>query len=399
MKKLGLKGAVILFVFAFCLMTGVCLREADAASAKLSMSNVTLDVKSSFTLTLNRANGNVTWKSSDTKIAKAAGSSNKAVVTAGTRTGTAVITAKDSKGTYKCKIKVVKMSLSSSKLRIPTYGTGSLTLKNADGLSVKFKSSDSSIVRIKSTAKNRASLGASGKTGTCTVTATLRNKKYVCKVTVYDDSVRGSWSGSRFYKSDGSLARSGVYKINGSNYVFDSNGNLVVNRWVPINGWWYHGDSRGQTVVNGWSNLKGPGGDGYWYNYSYYHGSRLYFDEKGRWDMRKCSRFSWNAVYRVVNKYRELPTGNKIQEGVYRLTPKAGKTGYYQWIMHDSDKYDDCRPIYAVKGTIYIQFGEPYSIQVKDLDFEFVRDQAEAAKAYTRHVIGWIGDTQVMYPQ
>ena len=128
----------------------------------------------------------VTWKSSDTKIAKVSSSGKVTGVKAGTATITASI--KLGSKTYKttCKITVLTPSIKLSKSKATVYTKESLTLKatvKPSGTKVTWKSSDTKIAKVSSSGKVTGV-----KAGTATITASIKlgSKTYkaTCKITV-----------------------------------------------------------------------------------------------------------------------------------------------------------------------------------------------------------------------
>ncbi len=379
---------------------GMTATAATAAQTALNKKSIVLDVKQKQKITLKNASGTIVWKSGNTAVAKVKGSGKNALITAGTKTGKTTITATVGGKSYKCSVNVYKFALSSKKLNLKSGKKATLTLKNASKASITWKSSKPEVVEILKVNKNKVRLQAGTKTGSAKVTAKVGSKTYTCTVKVKLNSIAGSWSGSQFIKSNGTVLSGGAYPIGNSYYVFDENGYLVTEGWHNINGYWYYANSQGKTTAGGWADVSDMTSTEYWANYTYYH-DKKYFDSEGRWDMRKANKVVWDEVYEVVTARREDCKSDQQPQGVYVLTPKKGKTGYYQWIMKDSVKFDDNRPIYAVKSKVYVAFGAPYSIQLKDIELSVAEDSDPmVSKVLNRvsHVVGWVGSKTIMYP-
>ena len=379
---------------------GMTATAATAAKTALNKKSVVLDVKQTQKITLKNASGTIVWKSGNTAVAKVKGSGKNAVITAGSKAGKTTVTATVGGKSYKCSVNVYKFALSSKKLNLKSGKKATLTLKNASKASITWKSSKPEIVEILKINKNKVRLQAGAKAGTSKVTAKVGKKTYTCSVKVKLNSVAGSWSGKQFIKSNGTALSGGAYPIGNSYYVFDDNGYRTGQGWHSINGYWYYSDSEGKTAAGSWAEVPDNTQDAYWTNYTYYH-DKKYFDSEGRWDMRKSSKVVWDTVYDVVTLPRESCNEHQQPQGVYVLEPKKGKTGYYQWIMNNSVKHDDNRPIYAVKKKVYVAFGAPYSIQLKDIELSVAKDgDPMISKVINRvsHPIGYIGNQVIMYP-
>lgn len=153
--------------------------SVEAASVKLNKTSVTLIKGKKYTLAMIGTNQKVSWSSSNTSIATV---SKKGVVTAKDK-GVTIINAKVAGKTYKCKVKVEVPKISKTKL-VLLKGTKSTLKISGTTLSVKWKSSDSSIATVSKkgvvTAKDK---------GVTTVKATVCGKSYTCKVKVETPSL------------------------------------------------------------------------------------------------------------------------------------------------------------------------------------------------------------------
>lgn len=171
---------------------------------KVTLNKTTASVVKGKTLTLtatvtptNATNKNVTWKSSNTKIATVDGNGKVTAVAAGTATITC--TAADGSGkSATCKITVTNPAVKVTKLRMNKTSVDLLkgktvqlkvtvTPSNATNKAVTWTSSNKRIATVTSNGLVKAV-----RTGTVTITAKAKDgsgKKVTCKINVYADSV------------------------------------------------------------------------------------------------------------------------------------------------------------------------------------------------------------------
>lgn len=171
---------------------------------KVTLNKTTASVVKGKTLTLtatvtptNATNKNVTWKSSNTKIATVDGNGKVTAVAAGTATITCTAKADKSKSAT-CKItvtnpavKVTKLSMNKTSVDLLKGKTVQLkvtvTPSNATNKAVTWTSSNKKIATVTSNGLVKA-VG----TGTVTITAKAKDgsgKKVTCRINVYADSV------------------------------------------------------------------------------------------------------------------------------------------------------------------------------------------------------------------
>lgn len=160
----------------------------------LNVSSKKLNVGEKYTLkaTVSPSNASVksvTWKSSDTSVAKV--SSSGKITAVGKGTATITCTTKDGKVKDKCKVtvktvKVKSLKLSESTLRLMVGDSDRLTATikptNATNKNVTWKSSNTAVAKVSSKGK----VTGMGR-GTATITCTTKDGKFkkTCKVTVY----------------------------------------------------------------------------------------------------------------------------------------------------------------------------------------------------------------------
>lgn len=171
---------------------------------KVTLNKTTASVVKGKTLTLtatvtptNATNKNVTWKSSNTKIATVDGNGKVTAVAAGTATITCTAKADKSKSAT-CKITVTNPAVKVTKLRMNKTSVDLLkgktvqlkvtvTPSNATNKAVTWTSSNKKIATVTSNGLVKAV-----RTGTVTITAKAKDgsgKKVTCKINVYADSV------------------------------------------------------------------------------------------------------------------------------------------------------------------------------------------------------------------
>jgi uncharacterized protein YjdB len=150
------------------------VNASSNTTVSLNKTSATIYVDNSITLKLAGTNKSAVWSTTNSGVATV---NSKGKVTA-KKAGTATITAKVNGKSYRCKIKVKNVVLSTNKITLK-FGK-STTLKLQGGTIKSVKSSKPSVATINKSGKVTAK-----KTGSTTLTVTsTKNKKYTCKVTV-----------------------------------------------------------------------------------------------------------------------------------------------------------------------------------------------------------------------
>jgi len=144
------------------------------AAVKISSNKATLIKGQKKQLRIKGTKKTVKWSSTRKKVAEV---TPKGTVKAKSK-GQAVIAGKIGKKTYRCKITVEEPKLNKRELRLKETQTGQLKLTRTSG-KVKWKSSRGSVATVNS--KGFVKAKASGST---IISATVRGKKYSCKVVV-----------------------------------------------------------------------------------------------------------------------------------------------------------------------------------------------------------------------
>lgn len=169
MKK-ARKLLVLLTVLAMCLMVAV----PASAAVKISAKNMTLIKGQSKTLKITGTKNKVKWSSSKKSVAAV---TSKGKVTAKGK-GTATITAKVDKKKYTCKVKVETPKLSKTSLTVAQGKTATLKLSGTTQ-KITWTSSNTKIATVTSKGVVKGI-----KSGSCTITATVSEKKYTCAVKI-----------------------------------------------------------------------------------------------------------------------------------------------------------------------------------------------------------------------
>ena len=148
--------------------------QAEAATVKLNKTKATVYIGSTTTLKVTGTSKEAKWSSSNKKVATV---DNKGVVTP-KKEGTATITAKVGKKSYKCEVTVKKPYLNATKKTIYIGTPYTLKLKGTSIASVK-----SSNTKVATISKNGKVTGKKEGSATITLKGT-DGKSYKCKVTV-----------------------------------------------------------------------------------------------------------------------------------------------------------------------------------------------------------------------
>ena len=167
---------LLALISAVILMTTMLIPafQASAASVKLNKTKIVLVVGQTYNLKVSGTKKTPQWSSSNKKIV----SVTKKGVVKGLKKGTATITAKIGKKTYKCKVTVEAPKLSSTKKTV-TAGT-SFTLKlNGTKQTVKWYTSNKKIATV-----SKKGVVKTLRAGSVKITAKVGGKSYVCRVTV-----------------------------------------------------------------------------------------------------------------------------------------------------------------------------------------------------------------------
>lgn len=172
---------------------------AEASAVRLSKSAVTLIKGQKMQLSVIGSKEKAVWNSNNKSVAVV---SSKGIVTAKGR-GTAVVTARLKARVYSCKVTVQTPYLSKQNQSINAGKTFTLKLQGTNQ-KVTWSSSNKSVATVSAGGKVSAR-----KAGTCSITAKVLGRKYVCKITVKNpsgssgtvtSSVWISATGSKYHK-------------------------------------------------------------------------------------------------------------------------------------------------------------------------------------------------------
>ncbi|MBQ6844424.1 MAG: Ig-like domain-containing protein [Agathobacter sp.] len=169
---------LLMFVMVCSLLAPIGEVQA-ATKKKVAINKTTLTMIKGDKYQLKVSNvktSKVKWSTSNKKIVTV---DKKGKVTA-KKKGTATVTAKVGKKSYKCKITVIyKPVINKTKVSIYNGYTYQLKLSNAKASEIKWSTSNKKIAKVD---KNGKVTGV--KKGTATITAKVANKSFKCKVTV-----------------------------------------------------------------------------------------------------------------------------------------------------------------------------------------------------------------------
>lgn len=179
LKKISAYALTFIMVFGAVAATTGTMQAEAAKKVTLSATKKTLEPKTSFNLSIKNAKGTIKWSTSNVKVAAIKKvSKTKYRVSAGVP-GTATISVKVAKKTYKCKVTVKGLNVTSKTLNVGQKL--SLTATNV-GKKVSWSTSAKSVATIKAS-KNKCTVTAKA-AGKATITAKVGKKKYTCTVIV-----------------------------------------------------------------------------------------------------------------------------------------------------------------------------------------------------------------------
>ena len=189
MKKITVMAmALVLVVSAMSSVVGTS--RVEAASPKLSATKKTIDQKKSFTLSIKNAKGTIKWSTSNKNVASIKKVSTTKYKVTGVLAGSATISVKVKSKTYKCKVTVKGLDVTSKTLNVGKSVT--VSAKNL-GSKIKWTTSNASVAAIKKSSSTKYKVTAK-KAGTATITAKVGSKKYTCKIVVSAPKINGSRS-------------------------------------------------------------------------------------------------------------------------------------------------------------------------------------------------------------
>jgi uncharacterized protein YjdB len=147
-------------------------KKLEYSGAYFDKLTASVNVGDELVLELNNAEGTISWKSSNKKVATVDNG-----VVSGLQAGTAKISATCGDETLTVSVTVNKLKISATKLTITAQYTGKLSVPNATG--IRWSSSDKKIATV-----DQKGTVTGKKAGTATITAKVGNSSYKCKVTV-----------------------------------------------------------------------------------------------------------------------------------------------------------------------------------------------------------------------
>lgn len=151
----------------------------------------------------------ITWKSSNTKVAKVSSSGKVTAL----KPGTATISATVNGTTLKCKITVKKMTINNTSKTVYTADTYTLKVNGGSG-KVTWKSSNSKIAKVSS-----KGVVTGVKPGSCTITAKKDGKTFKCKITVKWPPETGITKTKNFNLTHGASAKTYKFTLHAKSTV------------------------------------------------------------------------------------------------------------------------------------------------------------------------------------
>lgn len=178
-RKIVMRFTAALMTFVmFCVLFAPTEVHA-ARKPKLNKTKIMIAVGDKTQLKMTGTTKKVVWKSSNKRVATVTA---KGVVKA-KKAGKATITAKHKGKTYKCKVTVVKPSISRKTLALNVGRTAKLTIRGAMS-KVQWSSSNPRVAKVGKTSGKVTAVGA----GKATIKGKFLGKTYKCVVTVKDNT-------------------------------------------------------------------------------------------------------------------------------------------------------------------------------------------------------------------
>ena len=184
MKNIIKKSITAVIIMALALTLAMPVTAQAKATPRLNKTKVTVSVKKSYQLKVIGISKKATWKSSNKKVATV----SKNGKMTGNKKGSAVITAKVNKKTYKCKVTVTEPTLNKTKVTLTitkkkTKPAVQLKVKNVSAKNVKWTTSNKKVATVSKNGKVVAK-----KKGNAVITVKVKGSKTLrCKVTVKDN--------------------------------------------------------------------------------------------------------------------------------------------------------------------------------------------------------------------
>jgi S1-C subfamily serine protease len=204
---------------------------AEAALVQINKTKVSVYVGKTYTLKISGTTSNVTWSSSDKRIATV----TTAGKVKGIKNGTATITGKVGSKSYKCTVTVKNPEISSKTLNMEIADMKKLSVKGATG-TVTWKSSNKSVVSVSS-----KGLISAKSLGSAKITATYNDKAYTCTVTVADKTLHASVTNLSLNEkttimltADGLLEDEYIYNDIANTSIVDSSWGEWVGDNIPL---------------------------------------------------------------------------------------------------------------------------------------------------------------------
>lgn len=325
------------------------ITTVEAAKVKLSKSKATLIKGQTLKLEVKNTSKNVKWSTTDKKIATVT-SSGKVKAK---KTGTVTIIAKVGNKQYKCKIKVETPKISNSSL-ILIKGSSQQISMIGNTQKIKWSTSNKSVATVNSKGKITAK-----KNGKSTITATIGNKKYTCKVTVSNKFSNAYLTKNTTYDSYVSLDEDYVIvKFNNNATVninitdisivyYDSNGNMIYTDTA------YNGDILIDANSSGINYFRTPSDS--FSNYKISFTSRNAIGD---------SKYTNKVSLKNKIKVNSSSSSNGVTASFTNTATRTIDYAYVTVLFYKNNKVIGQRTenLYGLESgsTKYIQFSKPY---------------------------------------
>lgn len=182
-KKFNLKQVFMVLIAASVIASAYTASASAAPVPRLSVRKKTLTVGNTYTLSLKNYTKTVKWKSSKKSVVALKKLKNNSVKLTAKKKGTAVITAKTGKKSYKCRITVKeKPKLNKTSLILTAGKTYDLKVTGSSSVA-KWSTTKKSVAAISRRSKYVYRVKAV-KAGTACIKVKISGRTYKCKVTV-----------------------------------------------------------------------------------------------------------------------------------------------------------------------------------------------------------------------
>lgn len=240
-KKISKLLICMLCVMCVC-FTSMPVNTYAATNKKVALSSksISMDVGKSKVLKLNNAKGNITWKSSNTKIVSIKKKSSNSVTLSAKKKGNATITATYKGKKYTCKVNITKPKMKYDTWEEETVMLGyinTVEFEKSDlvdfNATLKWSIDDPTIAKLTVDSKNSHIIKLESLThGETYVRAIEPGVTHIMKVIVPEvklDCAKVHWDGSKYWGASGQYINTKFVTY------YDENGNDITNTFPITN--------------------------------------------------------------------------------------------------------------------------------------------------------------------